>query len=302
MIQVLYFLVSAAAFLAVLGVFLFFLLRYEKEQLEKRSAAILNPHLRALEERQNSSSKVLVSFSDIVRSIRVRLRVSDSRVLRERLSAAGYYDPRSIDIYMGMRVLVPILFIAAVSFISISWAVLLGAAVGGYLVPDFLLERLIKHRRERIRRSLPDSVDLLVICMDAGLGIDQAVQRTAEVLYIAFPDLCEELTHLGQLQRMGSTRQQAWRILVDRTKSPDLGQVASMLYQAEQFGAPISDSMRVLADSLRTLRKQKAEEYAAKSGILLLLPLVLFIFPVIFVVLLGPAAISIIRGFSSFTN
>ncbi len=302
MVQILYFLISFAAFLTVLGVFLFFLIRHEKEQMEKRSDAILNPHLRVLEDRENSSAKVLVSFSDIVRSVRVRLGVADSRALRNRLSAAGFYDPSAMDIYMGLRVLLPIILLGAVSFLTTGWAVLIGSAVAGYLLPDFMLEKLMTRRRENIRRSLPDTVDLLVICMDAGLGIDQAVQRTAEVLYIAFPDLCEELTHLGQLQRMGSTRQQAWRKLVERTKSPDIEQIASMLYQAEQFCTPISDSMRVLADSLRTQRKQRAEEHAAKSGIFLLLPLVMFIFPVIFVVLLGPAAISIIRGFSSFTH
>jgi tight adherence protein C len=302
MVQILYFLISFGAFLAVLGVFLFFLLRHEKEQMEKRSNAILNPHMRVLEERENSSEKVLVSFSDIVRTIRVRLGVADSNALRDRLSAAGFYDARTMDIYLGLRVLTPIVFLGAASFLTTGWAVLVGAAAAGYLIPDFMLEKLMKRRRETIRGSLPDTVDLLVICMDAGLGIDQAVQRTAEVLYIAFPALCEELAHLGQLQRMGSTRQQAWRKLVERTKSPDLEQIASMLYQAEQFGTPISDAMRVLADSLRTGRKQRAEEHAAKSGIFLLLPLVVFIFPVIFVVLLGPAAISIIRGFSSFTQ
>jgi tight adherence protein C len=98
---------------------------------------------------------------------------------------------------------------------------------------------------------------------------------------------------------MGQTRTQAWKTLVARTKSPDIEQVSNMLNQAETFGTPISESMRALADSLRMQRKQHAEEYAARSGIILLVPLVLFIFPVIFVVLLGPSVISIIRGFSS---
>jgi tight adherence protein C len=230
----------------------------------------------------------------------VRLGVAASNKLQHRLSAAGYYHPSALDIYVGIRALLPVVTVALVSFFSVSFVAIAGVAGAGYLLPDFVLERLIKRRRNVIRQSLPDTVDLLVICMDAGLGVDQAVQRTAEVLYIAYPDLCAELIHLGRLQRMGQTRVQAWKQLVVRTKSPDIEQIANMLSQADTFGTPISDALRVLADSLRTQRRQRGEERAARSGIVLLVPLVFFIFPVIFVVLLGPAAISIVRGFGTF--
>ncbi len=300
MVQVLYFLISLGSFSAAMAAFLFFFLRHEKAQVEKRNAGVLNPHLRVLEERNGTPSRALVNFSNIVHTIRVRLGVAASNKLQHRLSAAGYYHPSALDIYVGIRALLPVVTVALVSFFSVSFVAIAGVAGAGYLLPDFVLERLIKKRRSVIRQSLPDTVDLLVICMDAGLGVDQAVQRTAEVLYIAYPDLCAELIHLGRLQRMGQTRVQAWKQLVVRTKSPDIEQIANMLSQADTFGTPISDALRVLADSLRTQRRQRGEERAARSGIVLLVPLVFFIFPVIFVVLLGPAAISIVRGFGTF--
>jgi tight adherence protein C len=300
MTQILYFLISVASFSAAMAAFVFFLMRHEKAQLAKRSAAVVNPHLRALEERAGSSVRALVGFSYIVHSIRLRLGIADSNRIRVRLSAAGFYDAHALDMYVGIRVLLPVAAVALVSFFTTGFAIILGVASAGYLIPDFVLERLVKKRRNKIRRSLPDTVDLLVICMDAGLGVDQAVQRTAGVLDIAYPDLCNELLHLGRLRSLGDTRVQAWKKLVARTKSEDIEQIANMLFQAEKFGTPISESMHVLADSLRMQRKQRAEERAARSSITLLIPLVCFIFPVIFVVLLGPAVIAIIRGFSAF--
>ena len=300
MVQLLYFLISLGSFSAAMAAFLFFVLRHENAQIEKRSAAVLNPHLRALEERAGTSSRALVNFSNIVHAIRARLGVAESNKLQYRLTAAGYYHTSALDIYVGIRVLLPVVAVALVSFFSVSFVVIAGVAGAAYLIPDFVLDKVIKKRRAIIRQSLPDTVDLLVICMDAGLGVDQAVQRTADVLNVAHPDLCAELLYLGRLQRMGQTRVQAWKQLVTRTKSTDIEQVANMLGQADAFGTPVSDALRVLADFLRTQRRQRGEERAARSGIVLLIPLVLFIFPVIFVVLLGPAAISIVRGFSTF--
>jgi tight adherence protein C len=282
---VLYLLIALVAFCIALV-----LSRHEKAQLAKRAAAVLNPHLQTIDTRVQVPKRTIAGFSNIVHSIRLRLGFTASAKLRVRLGTAGFYDSQALDLYIGARVLMPIVLVALVSFFSAAFSV----------IPDFVLEQLVRRRRNRIRQGLPDTVDLLVICMDAGLAVDQAVQRTAEVLHVAYPDLCAELVHLGHLQQMGQNRVDAWKQLVVRTKSQDIEQVANMLNQAETFGTSISDSLHVLADALRIQRKQRAETRAAKSGIILLLPLVCFIFPVIFVVLLGPAMISIVNGFRSF--
>jgi tight adherence protein C len=297
---VLYLLIALVAFCIALVAYMFVLSRHEKAQLAKRAAAVLNPHLQTIDTRVQVPKRTIAGFSNIVHSIRLRLGFTASAKLRVRLGTAGFYDSQALDLYIGARVLMPIVLVALVSFFSAAFSVIAGAAGAGYLIPDFVLEQLVRRRRNRIRQGLPDTVDLLVICMDAGLAVDQAVQRTAEVLHVAYPDLCAELVHLGHLQQMGQNRVDAWKQLVVRTKSQDIEQVANMLNQAETFGTSISDSLHVLADALRIQRKQRAETRAAKSGIILLLPLVCFIFPVIFVVLLGPAMISIVNGFRSF--
>jgi tight adherence protein C len=270
--------------------------------MEKRSAEVVNPHLKALDVRKRSPSRLLARFASTVHLVRGRVgkkkKKPESTKLQRRLFRAGLYEASNADTYVGLRILLPILMVTCGSFFTTSFAVLVGLAAAGFLLPDFILERKGKKRINAIRIGLPDTVDLLVICMDAGLGMDQAVQRTAEVLYIAYPDLCTELVFLGRLQAMGMETTKAWKQLMDRTKSPDIEQIANMLTQSETFGTPISDAMRVLADSLRIKRKQRAEEHAARSGVILLMPLVVFIFPVIFIILLGPAALSIMHGFA----
>lgn len=297
MLILFYAVLGVSCFLASIAVILFFLSLHEKSEMEKRTALVLNPHLRALEVRKHTT-RVVNRFSDLIHIARRRIgkKTEDSK-LKRRLYAAGMYDPKSEDAYIGIRVLLPLALVGFASFFTRGLVPLIGLALAGFLIPDFFLERRGKKRLRRIRLALPDTVDLFVICMDAGLGVDQAVQRTADVLYIAYPDLCGELVHLGHLQSLGMETNKAWAQLVKRTKSPEIEQIAGMLHQTETFGTPISDAMRILADSLRIKRKQRAEEHAARSGVILLMPLVLFIFPVIFIVLLGPAALNIMHGF-----
>jgi tight adherence protein C len=299
MITFFYTVLGIACFLACIGVILFFLSLHEKSDMEKRSAVILNPHLRALDVRKHTT-RVVDKFSTVIHTMRGRMgaKTGESK-LKRRLYAAGLYDPKSEDAYIGIRILLPLVLVGSGAFFTRNLVPLVVLALAGFMLPDFLLERRGKKRLSLIRLALPDTVDLLVICMDAGLGIDQAVQRTADVLYIAYPDLCGELVHLGRLQSLGMETSKAWAQMVKRTKSPDIEQIASLLHQTETFGTPISDAMRILADSLRIKRKQRAEERAARSGVILLMPLVVFIFPVIFIVLLGPAALNIMHGFHS---
>jgi tight adherence protein C len=194
----------------------------------------------------------------------------------------------------------PIAAIVAGSFIATNtfmWIV--GLAAFAYLAPDFWLDRAIKSRRERIRRSIPDAIDLLVICVDAGLGLDQAMLRVGVELGISHPEINEELLQLNREQRAGKPRMEAWQSMADRTKLEDIASFTSMLVQTEKFGTPIARALSTFADGIRQKRRQRAEELAAKTTVKMIFPLVLFIFPSMFIVLLAPAILSIGRGLAA---
>jgi len=217
--------------------------------------------------------------------------------LQKRFHAAGLRNPSRINAYFAIRILGPLAtliswtFFRQIPFFYVS--MLLGV---GYLAPDFWLSARIKQRREEIRLGLPDALDLMVVCMDAGLGLDQALLRTGQELSGSHPVLAEELMQINLEQRAGKPRVNAWRDMADRTQLETVKGFASMLAQSDRFGTPVSKALSTFADRLRTHRSQLAEEMAAKSTIKLMFPLVLFIFPSMFIVLLGPAALTISRS------
>jgi len=167
----------------------------------------------------------------------------------------------------------------------------------GFLGPDFWLGRKISKRQKKMERGLPDVLDLLVICIEAGLSLDQATARTAEELAKAQPELCDEFGVLVLEQRAGRARSDAWKHLAERTGVDSMRNLVSVLVQSEQFGTSVARTLRQHADSLRTQRMQKVEEMAAKTTVKLVFPLVFFIFPSMFIVLLMPAIISIGKSF-----
>jgi tight adherence protein C len=167
----------------------------------------------------------------------------------------------------------------------------------GYLLPDFWLGNRITARQARIRRGLPDVLDLIVICVEAGLSLDQSVARTADELNIAHPAICDELAIVVLEQRAGAPRADAWRHFAERTNVESVRNLVSVLVQSEKFGTSIAKTLRIHSDTLRTQRRQKVEEQAAKTTVKLVFPLVLFIFPSLFLVTLGPAAITIMESF-----
>jgi tight adherence protein C len=205
-----------------------------------------------------------------------------------------------VDLYNAARILSPLLALAAASFIPFSrtfWMVALPALA--FIAPNIILTRLVKRRREKIRRSIPDAIDLLVICVDAGLGIDQALLRVGQELGVSHPQITEELLQINREQRAGKPRIQAWTDMATRSQLADIDAFASMLLQTERFGTPISRALSVFADTIRVKRRQLAEQMAAKTTVKIIFPLVLFIFPSMFIVLLGPAALTIIRGMAA---
>ena len=176
------------------------------------------------------------------------------------------------------------------------YAVCLGI---GFLAPDFWLGRKIKKRQSKIRRGLPDVLDLLVICIEAGLSLDQATVRSSEELAHAQPELCDELHIVVLEQRAGRPRQDTWKHLAERTDVDCVRQLVNMMVQAEQFGTSVGKTLRTHSDTLRTQRIQQVEEQAAKTTIKLIFPLVFFIFPSLFLVVLGPAVIIMMDSFKT---
>jgi tight adherence protein C len=235
----------------------------------------------------------------MVNWVRARLGMTDSAALPERLTNAGYKGTFPANVYNAARILFPLFALAAGSCIPLMrtfWMIALPAAA--YIVPNIVLTRLIKRRREKIRRSIPDAVDLLVICVDAGLGIDQALLRVGQELGISHPQITEELLQINREQRAGKPRIQAWADMATRSELSDINAFTSMLVQTERFGTPVARALSVFADTIRLKRRQLAEQMAAKTTVKIIFPLVFFIFPSLFIVLLGPAVLSIIRGMS----
>jgi tight adherence protein C len=208
-----------------------------------------------------------------------------------------------VKVFRGCKVVAPILLAGIVLVSGLAgtnpFLIYVLALGGGYLVPDFWLSRKIANRQKKITRGLPDVLDLLVICMEAGLSLDQATSRTAEELIMSHPDLCDELNVVVLEQRAGRVRSEAWKGMAERTGVESVSNLVSMMVQTEQFGTSIAKMLRVHSESLRTQRVQMVEEMAAKTTVKLVFPLVLFIFPALFVVTLGPAALVMIQSFNS---
>jgi tight adherence protein C len=227
---------------------------------------------------------------------------SKSSATRQRLVSAGYRSDAAVRIFSGAQTLValglPILTLITGLAQQNYLVVLPCAGVIGYMLPDFWLGRMVAARQKRIRLALPDVLDLLIVCVEAGLGLDQATSRTAEELGKSDSPIADELNVVVLELRAGCSRADAWRNLSERTGVPSVRNVVSTLVQAEQFGTSIAKTLRVYSETMRTQRTQQAEEIAAKTGIKMLIPLVLFIFPAIFVVTLGPAIIGMIDTFS----
>src|SRR6266496_4210363 len=219
--------------------------------------------------------------------------------LVRRLMLAGYRNPAHADIFLGSRLALPaVLGLFVALFISTSNIIFfLIAIVGGFFIPDFWLSWAVNRRRENIRMSLPDGLDFLAICLEAGLGLDQGIVRLGQELRISHPALSEELLQLNFEQRAGVPRITAWKSFSDRVDLESVRSFVAMLIQTDRFGTPISKSLGAFSDALRTQRRQRAEEMAAKTTIKLLFPLALFIAPAMGIVLIGPAFISLVQHF-----
>ena len=229
------------------------------------------------------------------------LPLSPANVSQTRLwlIQAGYRSPQHVTIYRGLRVL-----FAAIGFVSVflftgfnSPLLLVGLTGFGFFIPRFLLKRKLKERQRRIRLGLPDGLDLTVICVEAGLSLDQAMMRVGQDLSTAHPELSAEF-HLFDLEtRAGKPRVEALRNLAERTGVDDIRSLVGTLIQTDRFGTSVAQALRVHSDSLRTERRQRAEEQAAKTTVKMIIPLVLFVMPSLIFVTVGPAVIQLLHIF-----
>jgi tight adherence protein C len=220
--------------------------------------------------------------------------VKEQGALRLRLMQAGFRRPEALTIFFGIRIMfaLTLFLLFSTSIITRPNVTIALAGVGvGYVLPGMALARMAKRRAHRIRLSLADALDLLVVSVEAGLGLDQALMRVGSELAFAYPDLSDELRLVNLELRAGKSRSDALRNLSDRTGVDDLSSLVTMLIQTDKFGTSVAQSLRVYSETLRTKRRQRAEEAAAKTGVKMVFPLVFCIFPAIWVVTIGPAAI-----------
>ena len=228
--------------------------------------------------------------------------------LRLRLIQAGYPNPSAVPLYLGSRIFFPVVLGFGMMFVSFAagfdivvsslmtvWAIGLG-----YIGPTFHVAMRRTKRMKEMQKALPDALDMLVVCVEAGLGLNQAMVRVSEEIERISRTLSEQLSLVNLEIRAGTPREEALRNLGERTGLDDLKSLVAMLIQTDRFGTSIATALRVQADTLRTKRRQRAEEAAAKTTIKLVFPLVLFIFPAMFVVILGPALIQILNALSNF--
>jgi tight adherence protein C len=298
--------VALAAFIAVfLLVLTGGLLIFYRETIQARISSAINPQVR----QQKTLKTTILDTRDVLEGVVERFEkvipksAEEISVVQQRLIRAGFREDSAINIFYGAKVITPVVLCLlgwVTGFASQNPFFIYIACLGlGFLAPDFWLGRQISKRQANIRRGLPDVLDMLVICVEAGLSLDQATARTAQELHFAQPVMSDELGVVALEQRAGSARSEAWKHLADRTGLDVIRNLVSMLVQSEQFGTSIAKTLRVHSDTLRTKRVQEIEEKAAKLSVKLLFPLVLFIFPSLFVVVLGPAVILMADSFKS---
>lgn len=270
-------------------------------EVRRKLASFRIPGSRPVEEKVDRRERVEALIEEM--GEKVLPRGSDRSERRARLVRAGYYSPGAVPLYYGARLLMTIGFatvlflIASLRGLSPALAILM-AVVGagmGWLLPQIFLSRKTRARQKDMQKALPDALDLMVTCVEAGLGLNQALVRVSEEIGYVSRVMGDEMRLVNLEIRAGTPRAEALRHLGERTGVADLRTLTAMLVQTDRFGTSIARALRVHADTMRTKRRQRAEEAAAKTTIKLVFPLVLFIFPSMFVVILGPAMLHILK-------
>jgi len=223
------------------------------------------------------------------------------------LSRAGFRSPMALQVYYLIKtvlaIVLPLIVLASASWLprietsSVLTYAMIASGIG-LLGPNIVLQKLLEKRMRALRNGFPDALDLLVVCVESGLGLAAAIQRVAEELEVSHPELAFELLMVNAEIRVGMPRERALKNLADRTGLQDIRGLVALLVQTMRFGTGVADALRVYSEEFRDKRTQKAEEEAAKMGTMLVFPLVLFMFPIFFIVAIGPAVLRIIDAFS----
>jgi tight adherence protein C len=280
------------------------LLLFYREAMIQRIGEVVNPRAKKAD-LLSSIQQTGSSLGGFVEQLNRILPKSDAEVsvIQKRLIRAGFRKDSAVQIFYAAKILVPLaLCIVAVATGLASYSPFFAYAIAlglGFLLPDFWLGRAIKKRQKKIRTALPDALDFLVICIEAGLSLDQATARTAAELSLSHPAISDELDIVVLEQRAGRLRSDAWKQFAERTDVDTVRVLATVLVQAEQLGTSVTKTLRVHSETLRTKRRQQVEEQAAKTSVKLVFPLVLFIFPSLFVVVLGPPMIIMSENLNS---
>jgi tight adherence protein C len=246
--------------------------------------------------KEKQKDRALDTLASVGKMVSAEKASSQSQLM---LVRAGFRSPLARQAINGMRLLLPLILLAIVLITGLyrwnPFFILAATALVGYMLPELWLVSRIRARQHKLRLAVPDGLDLLVICVEAGLGLDQALLRVSEELHITHPELSDELQIVTSEMRLGKARTDALRELAHRTGLDDIKALVAMLVQTERFGTSIAQSLRVYSDDLRTKRRQRAEEAAAKVSVKMVPVLVFFIFPALMIVALGPAVITIMR-------
>ena len=249
-------------------------------------------------------------FSNIFLKLGQRLKPKKSKddaVKLLRFQRAGIRNPKAGLILWGAKSFLALFFLTIFILLRIfvfkvmnnQMTMALGCFIPllGFYLPDLWLRQKTEKRQEKLLKALPDALDLMVVCVEAGMGLDEAINRVAKESKLQSQELSNEFAFLGLELRAGKQRKDALKSLAERTNLEEVRNLVTLLIQADKFGTNIADTLRVYSDSFRTERFQRAEEMAAKMPVKLIFPLILFIFPALFIVIIGPAIISIYRNF-----
>ena len=246
---------------------------------------------------------VLVRVTQLIGE-KVPISPQDVTLARRYLVAAGFRSDAAVRVLYGSKALLClILLILAILFRDtitsngiLRNVLVVAAGIAGYYIPTFILESIVKSRQEKLRLSLPDALDLMVVCVEAGLGLDQAIRSVSEELKTAHKEISEELGLVNLEMRAGKRRAEALKNLAERTGEVELKKLVAILVQADRFGTSISESLRTHSDFMRVRRRQEAEERAAKVGVKLVFPIFFFILPSMLIVAAGPGLLNIFKN------
>lgn len=255
-------------------------------------------------EKESQAAEIAKKFANDINRV-APISATEAKKLQARLMHAGYRSDNAAIVFRAIQLSSIVLFPALTGVVlflvgkSLNDSLIyLGAAlIVGFALPDKMLSMRVAKRQERLRCGIADALDLLVVSVEAGLGLNAGLNRVAEEMKTVHPDISEELTLVNTEIRMGRMREEALRNLAERTGVEDLRSLCAMLIQTDRFGTSISRAIRVYSDTLRTKRRQRAEQAAQKAAVKMLFPLAVFLFPTLFIILLGPAGVQLMKTF-----